>query len=853
MAQALTTVLAAMAMAIAIALAGGAALAADEKLVDLGKDTFAKADKTPDGGQALKLDMGKRRTNWNKAEWSVAELAAGRDLTGYNAVKIVVTTDKPRADAGVYIALREGGGAWWAFNRAVDLTRKENTGIVRFDDFRQCEWYAPPSGTHHDATGLFERDKVAAVAVGCVNPMGVGEVAFTVREISLVKLPEAPAAAAKVDVTGKMLAVGSQQFIPAATFGVYYPHQLPISKYRLAMQRNLGGPRPADAVTHVQLGCFGERTTPSPRLRKGWEEAMAAAAKGYVDAAKKTGQRLYAEFWNEPYLNWSNYTRKNYDPQFFDVDKAAEDGPVTLKDTGETLAFLKWTKVYDKPLYNWFEKKEWRRAQDEKGKLIPAGYGKPAPWSAGARKEWAAAPWPPENVKDGETYEVADKAGKVAKYKAVTPWHVYDETQFAYWSGRSQVKLYCEPALAFGKALKAGDPNSMYFVGWGFRPGEDHWAGWDMLYKPTLDQLISVADGMHEHDYGGDPLKLPANYEVMYAYAMTRYNKPLVFINTEQAAQTDPQAYPEAERQQSDDRNKFQWTARKQMLALSAMPDKAFGICHFGQWASDSGEGVMFRMLINLRGRLVHVACDDPEMFVVAAVDGADPRNPRPDYLPKRKELVVAAWNDRVAARELALNVAAPAGLKFTGEATIRRVGSEMVTPPGKTPKDPPGAPVKSLGVAEEAAKTAGATFTLKETLAPRTLVVVTLPVEGDVPAGPQVRRSQFCGRAIVAQVTPAASVEETIAIDPAVLKGARRAWIRFVAQYLNEDAGTVTLNGKEIKLPSCLPPENASWLRDVPVQTADLKARNTLVFKLADAGRAGFLLCTDSVIVEHE
>jgi hypothetical protein len=837
-----TRLLMVLAAAAGAALAGGAVRG--EALVDLNRAAFEGGELTAFGPR-FRFDMGTKRVNWNHAKWSLLKFDTPKDLRAFGALRVAVATDRPRADTGVYLALMEADGTWYAHGWASDLTQNQNAGLARLDDFRLCEWYAPPGlGTHHDENAVFDADQVAAVAVGCVNPLGIGKVEFTLAALDLVKRDAPPPAAVKMDVTGRLLDVGGRTTIPAGIFGLYYVREKDWpQKYRLALIRGLNQFGKADPISHIQLGCWGERTWSPPRLAADWQEKMTKAAQDWAARAKALGQRSYVEFWNEPYLNWANYTRKGLTPGLYDEGRAAEGGPVHFKYVDEVVPHLKWTKRLEAVPWFWGWKPEhWRRGRDEKGRVHPGEYAPPL--NIRARNAWRDSPvFPPADVKDGQKYKVA-AGGKELELEAFTPWHVYDETQFTYWSGRGMVKLYVEPALAFGKALKEADPKAVYLVGWGFRPGEDHWAGWDYLYKPTLDALIAAADGLHEHDYGSDPLKLPANYEVVQAYAATKYGKRLLFANTEQSAQTDPQAYPQSAELSPEgfsDMNKYRWAARKMMHALSACPEKVFGFCHFGGqgYLSPSGEGLLFEALLNLRGKLVQIVCDDPALYAVAAVDGADPENPRPEGLPQRRELVVAVWNDDVRPRQLDLALAAPTGTTFADKHIVRRVGADPAT--------------KGPRLIEEEVERHGKPAGGKVALEPRSMVVLTLPLEGDVGGTPEVVRRQFFGKTILAAVTAAAPVRETIFLDAAALKGAKRAWVRLVAERLAEGEGAVTLNGRAYPLPSCVTPENAAWIRDVPVSAADLKESNALVFEVTAPTKAGYLLGMNSLLVESE
>jgi hypothetical protein len=796
-------------------------------------------------GIRFDLDMGARRSNWNNARWIVFEFANPLDLSASRALKLAVTTDKPRIDAGVYVALREADGSWYGHPWASDLTQPENAGVALFRDFNLCEWWAPPGGSHCDENIALDPGAISAVAVGCVNPMGIGALSFTLKSLADVAVEEPPTAKVAVSVGKNMLAVNGRDTIPAGVFGAFAIgySKTPFSprEFRLALVRNLNSLGAADPVSHIQLGCHGERTSTSPRLKKDWEASMTAAPKGWVDQAKASNQRLYVEFWNEPYLNWANKNRINFNPDFYDKTRVAEGGPVYLPGEDEPLPYLKWTKDYDVPMFKWLSRAQWRRSMDSKGVMHPAPHAEPTQWNKGGQAIWKKGPFPPEDVKDGETFTVKVGTNDVT-YTAVTPWHVYDETQHAYWSAKGMLKLYCDPALAYGKALKAAEPGAMYFVGWGFRPSEDNWAGWDLVYRDTVDRLIEVADGVHEHDYGGDPLNLPANYEVVQAYSVTKHGKRLQMLNTEQGATVDPQAYTGAVGgvEAASDMVRYRWLARKTLHALSACPDKVFGFCQFGGFMSIHAEGVLWKHLINLRGKLVSATCSDPGVFVVACVDGTDPQNPRPDYLPQRKELVVAVWNDNIAPREVELSIAAPAGLAFDGEGIARRVEVET------------GSTTNHLRIVETPVPKADGVLTRTEKVDPRSLVVITMPVTGD-PTAPQVQRIQHFGKTVVAQVTADKSVSETIDIPADVLKKTKRAWLQFVAQRLGAGEGTATINGKTLPLPSAVTPENNAWIRVLPVDVADLKASNQLQFGVATKANAGYVLAMNSIVVEME
>ena len=839
--------------ALAVLVAAAWAAGADEVPVDLSKLEFSKdegaAAQAVPGGVRFDLDMGTLRTNWNHARWSVAQLSPPLDLSRCSAVTIRIATQAPTPKAGVYLALKEPDGSWYYATWAANLTRKTNEGVVRFDDLALSEWCSPPGGNHHDENLRFDPDKIAAVAVGCINPFGIGKVSFTLTELKAVSSAGPAPDVVKTDVTGSFLDVNGTDRIPPGVFGSFCVPPSERQRCRLGMVRSLGGrPRPAGPAEapQIMIYCHGERTNTAPRLAEArWKENLAAAGKAFGEAAKAAGGTPCAEFWNEPYLNWANYTRVNFHPDCYDETKAVEGGPVHFKSDASVAKHLKWTKLW-KPQYGaWCSRREWRRGRSADGKVFSPMFARPAPWSK-RRRDWRPDLHPPDDVNDGETYTVTikDRSGeKQLTLQALTPWHIVDETQFTYWSGSGMVEIYVPMMLAYGEALKAACPDATYIVGWGMRPSEDTWASFRMLYQPTIDAGVRIIDGVDDHDYGGDPTKMAANYEVVTAYGVTRHDKWLTCWNTEQGAQTDPQAYPEAD----GDLNrsgiaaliKMRWVSRKLLSLLCHVPDKARAVAHFGygNWWDKNGQGTALELLKHLRGRLLHVRCDDALVYVVAAVDGTDPRCPRPKDMPAGKELVVAVLNDHPAPRAVALTVAAPAGTRFTQAAFVRR----MVVR-------------EHLPIVEEAGvkwSGSGTAFSLTERIDPHDLRVVRLPLAGEPAETAPVKRRQFFGKTILADVTPGAPVKDAVAVDPACLKAAGRAWIRFVAEKLADGEGAVVLNGRELPLPAAATPENTPQLRLMAIDPAALKPDNELIVKVADDRHAGFLLGAISIMVE--
>ncbi len=187
------------------------------------------------GGVALHFDLGTERVNWNKADHAVCIFRPARDLREYRGLWVSVETDQPRGDAEVAVFLGEEDGSWYYVPRAVPLVEKTNAAELPFESFDVAEWVAP--GNHMDEDYLLDLGKVGAIAIGVVNPFGVGEVGFRVTGIDLLPKNAAAEAPAAIDVTGRLLSVNGHEVVPAGIFGGFAGDLA--RKYRPGCQRNL--------------------------------------------------------------------------------------------------------------------------------------------------------------------------------------------------------------------------------------------------------------------------------------------------------------------------------------------------------------------------------------------------------------------------------------------------------------------------------------------------------------------------------------------------------------------------------------------------------------------------------------
>lgn len=787
----------------------------------------------------VEINLGKKRTSWNKAKWKVHQLEQVTSLQGHRGLELEVSTDAPRSDVGVYVALQESDGTWYSHAWACDLTQKKNKGSILFEDFFLPFWHAPTGGPtgHTDENTSLNLEEITAVAFGTVNPLGVDTVEFKVESLTPVAGERDPdTGPIALEVTGETLAVNGTLNVPAGLFGGFnLQSKKRVEEHRIASGKTIhfGGQKGLQVgkgVRHMMINNIFDRYQAALRFSHAdWSEQLEKMGKAAANHSQKSSVSVYVEFWNEPYLNWSNRSRRNFDLKYFDTSKAKEGGPVHLRYSGEVIPHFKWTQNPDAPNWSWMPKERWvLLGRDAKGKVY-----KKNP--------------PPEGVQEGETYTTVVKNKKKKTSREVTltafrPWYVYDETQHSYWSARGQLMPYIDMMEAYAKGFGGKDkPENLIFIaGWGNRASEGHWIGFENLYKPVIDAGHGYIDALNDHDYGGHPNRMCSNYEVLNAYSVSRYNKPLTFYNTECAPNFDPAALGNVggvQNKSAAHRQKMNWVTRKILHALQNTPDKSRNFSHFGVGGGfweDQGEGIALKVMKNLRGRLLVVNCDDPKVLVAAAVDGTDPLNPRPEEMGAGPELSLNVFNDHRESRKIAITVQAPEGTTFV-EAIHRY----------------PQLKDNRFVIDEKKLQSQSEELRCEIEVPGHDYFNITLPLKGELATEPDVQRSQFISDIILQKVK--SDIKTTLAIPSKALASARSAELKMVVERLAPGEGKVSINGHAMTLPPMVTPENTALILNMPLDPQLLKEKNELTFSVTAPERAGYKICMASIVVDSE
>lgn len=244
----------------------------------------------------------------------------------------------------------------------------------------------------------------------------------------------------------------------------------------------------------------------------------------------------------------------------------------------------------------------------------------------------------------------------------------------------------------------------------------------------------------------------------------------------------------------------------------------------------NEGEYHAYYALRNLRGRLVASSSSDSDIWSIASID------------EQTSQLVTAVWNDSWQPQTVTVEIAAPAGTSFSGEGTS---GLLFHRDDG------------TVGYEEAAIAAAGDTLTVTVELPAAHAQVISLPLNGELPAtSAVVRRQYFAGAqdddngGVLNRLTPGQSVTLPL---PAIPAGGQQAWLRLVVEGVNENEAWVMLGDQRVDLPRTLTQHNSPQIVSLTVDPSWLTDLSELSVHAAgpEVGD-GWLCAMASVVVEH-
>jgi hypothetical protein len=599
-------------------------------------------------------------------------------------------------------------------------------------------------------------------------------------------------AAPRVHVTGRALDVNGQTEIPRGLFGVHADTRLTVERAQdwgieafrqihfspganLVAADREGNLRAPFQDMAVVIDCQGDRYAPATVLTNpNYEEFFTRIGRAYAQKCKDLGWRGYAEFWNEPYLNWAERSRRNYDPKYYEVSLAEQDGPVTIKGWDKPLRYLRWRRLW---------------AQDANGRIA---HMVPVPKDAA----------PGDTFRHRLGYYFTDNREQT--YTVVEKWDVYDPTQVSYWSGKQNYDFYMWMFLPWARAIKQTNPEVTVLGGWDFPIYTENWKAWEMLYRPMIDEAIEWLDGVTEHHYGSNTRANAASYEVAVGYARAEHGKWIKAYNTETAGCVDP-AVPGHRHGNATPYGAYNYALRDIIELCYRSPDKAGARIAHGSLAPGWGGGgdeFLFKHLKDLRGRLVHAVSNDLNVWPVASING--------------DKLVVVIFNDRRSGQSIELVVDAPAGTTL-GDG--RQSWVEPLTPKG------------ALRFQHKDLPADGRQFAGRVSIPQQSGVKLVFPLNGAPPAGVQLSRRQFFARGVLQNVAPERPAGFNIVLPAELPARAESAFVRVVLEGVNGGEATLRINDVSLAVP------DHDWITDIPVDPAVLRADNALVFESGGDG----------------
>ncbi len=773
-----------------------------------------------DDGLRLAFDMGSQRRNWNHHRMARLAFSEPRDWSSYAGLRVRVRSDAPRYDAAVTIWLQEDDGCWYYLQNAVPLIDENNVAELRFEDFTEAEWVSP--GPHVDENFRLDRDRIREFGIGVVNPLGVGPVSFVLESVEGLPATAQPEPAQLV-VSGQTMTVNHVEMVPVGLFGGYHPF-LP-ERFRPGTQRAYhtlprGGPTKPQMGEAFIIDMWGDRTQPAPLLtNRNWRQQLIDASTDYATRAKEAPEQHVLEFWNEPYLNWAR-GRLHYNPRYFDQTKAVDGGEVFSINADMVIPHFRWRAKVE------------LRAQNAEGQVVDrisvpdgAAVGDTFQATVQVRRTIDGRR---QRVDEEQTFTVVEH----------TSWEVYDESQFTYWSGRGNGFIYDRMAEVVCQTIHAISPETPIIVGWGFRWSEDHWAAWDMLYKPTIDATIEWIHGVHEHHYQGDVSAMHGTYEVLTAYGMAAHDKWLYSYNTETNDLLDVPARGHVDTPEKAARathyRRLNYNMRDILYGVYQTPDKyrSRTVIHLDH--TPKATEIAYGLMSDLRGRLVATTSDDEEVWVMASIDGTDPQSPRPEG---GHRLVVFVWNDHRDERAVDLQIAAPTGTTL-GDGVLEQVTLDEQS--------------WDFDIAQEPAPVVDNAYRLQTTIPGRRPIKISFPLTGSPVEAAEISRRQYFADDILQWIRRDQPWQTTITIPAEELAGARRAWLRCVVESLAEGEALVRIGDQELGIPRAMTGSNVCRIREVPIDLSALGPDNQLTFTVAPGNHAGYLVNMASIVIER-
>ena len=505
--------------------------------------------------------------------WAVLNFTEPKDLSETGGLRVRVASEDRRDDAAMALAVKVQGGGWHQVTSAAPLLGPEASQShfdVPWDHFR-------PRLSFND------RRAIEAIRVGVDNPMGVGDVAFTLQNITalppiLEKPRQPPVVTLQPDTS---LSFNATTTIPSGLFGL---HQVHSPKLGVSPE---GKPDPIEYLTALNPGLLRPLThTGFGGKRLSDEEVAAKLAEkhptkdAYLRAAVDAGAvdtviETYTEdLWNRP--SWMNKDRQDF---LSGVELFWQNRAATSWTPGDEDNLDRMYEIWNEP-FMW-------------GRHINMGFMNEA-----GQKAWT------------------------------------DDTQYGYLPGTLGAQVIGETLLA---AERGAAINPHVQLGAPSAPSIDsnHYGTMQDYIIPFLQTSAGEGDAQQtvgqvldfftEHHYGGDPAANAASYEVLTAYMDTKFGRRIPIYNTE------------ANNLGASPAGKARYNIADILHPLNTVPDQLKGRSLHALWSgylNDEGEEHAYRIMSTLRGTRIASDITGSDALLAAASS------------PREGELVVLVLNE---------------------------------------------------------------------------------------------------------------------------------------------------------------------------------------------------------------
>lgn len=670
------------------------------------------------------------------------------------------------------------------------------------------------------ARGLTQRVVACWAAAMIVSTVGPASAQSTAPATGLV------VRAAVVSVEPRRLSINGQREVPAALFGV---EGLDIStdligKYGIgAVRKVMFVPKAApSAVDHkgrprnlvdrlaLYIDCLGERDLPATVLTNpGYDDHFARLGADYASLCRSTNWNACVEFWNEPFLDWADYGRRNYADAFYDMAKAADEGPVTIKGWEKALEHLRWRRYW---------------AVYDADRTRPGTAGVTNAVARERRIAWGVKV--PEGLRPGDIFDARDPApwtGSGRRSFVVSEeWHVYDPTQVRWWAGRQNLAFYLWMLTPFARAAKEQNPDLTIIAGWGFHPSAADWAVWRELYVPVLDAAYPWIDGLNEHHYETDTRKVVSWYEVASAYSVIRHGKWIRMYNTgcggkwQPAIQGMAALSGDAREAARETASQAAYTIRDLSEVLYQCPDKA-GSRIITDPETQTGAMEALHFLRDVRGAFVRSISDDRSIWPVAVVSN--------------DQLVLLAFNNAQVDRWVEFRVTIPDRLSLTkGDVSWLEVGDK-----------------RELRTAVQPLGVKGREVVVQRFVPSQQAVKLVFKFSGgEWPARHGIERKQFFAKeGVLHKVLVESPLMLRIPVPAEVLRHPDRAWLKLVIEGSSASGGTVAMNDRPVVTPL------KEFTEMYQVDPSQLRLTNEVMFTCVGELGAGYQVNAASLVLD--